>query len=340
MHRKNATSRSGQVRVLSAAPSAKQRRAAHAPSNGSSMARFSGLPMQPQRGSNGSNLEAPVRFTYSTPEQPPIKRAVIRSIELLGGQRKLKKLYEHTQSGRLAEETFFASALRSLAIDVRFDAEKLARVPKDGPVIFIANHPYGVLDGIILTWLCMQVRPDVKVLANSVLCRIPEARDNLLAIDFAQSREAMDTTLQSRLASQKWLGQGHAIGIFPGGGISTAAKPLRGPALDLPWAPFLAKLVRASKATVIPVYFSGQNSRMFQLASHVSQTLRLSLMFRETARRIGTGLDVQVGDPIPYADLSHLTNRADMLDVLRCSVISMAPDKSIDWMTHGRLKES
>ncbi|MEM8876420.1 MAG: lysophospholipid acyltransferase family protein [Pseudomonadota bacterium] len=302
--------------------------------------RFSGLPMQAGRVVPPNGGKPQVRFTYSTPEQPPIKRAVIRSIELLGGQRRLRKLYESTQTDRMKEETFFDSALRYLAIDVRFDTARLALAPKDGPVIFIANHPYGVLDGITLTWLCMQVRPDVKVLANSVLCRIPEARDNLLPIDFADTKEAMETTLQSRLASQKWLAQGRAIGIFPGGGISTAARPLRGPALDLPWAPFLAKLVRASKATVVPVYFSGQNSRMFQLASHMSQTLRLSLMFRETARRIGTRLDVAVGEPIPYDALAHLNNRADMLDVLRRSVFSMAPDNGIDWMMHGRLKAS
>lgn len=302
--------------------------------------RFSGLPVQTGRVIAPSGTEPPVRFTYSSPEQPRFKRAVIRSIELLGGQRRLRRLYERTQSDRLQEETFFDSALRYLAIDVRFDRARLALAPQDGPVIFIANHPYGVLDGITLTWLCMQVRPDVKVLANSVLCRIPEARDNLLPIDFADTREAMETTLQSRLASQKWLAQGRAIGIFPGGGISTAARPLRGPALDLPWAPFLAKLVRSSRATVVPVYFSGQNSRMFQLASHMSQTLRLSLMFRETARRIGTRLDVAVGEPIPYKALAHLTNRADMLDVLRRSVFSMAPDNGIDWMMHGRLKAS
>lgn len=76
-------------------------------------------------------------------------------------------------------------------------------------------------------------------------------------------------------------------------------KPLNGPAVDLPWAPFTAKLLRASKATVVPIYFVGQNSRLFQLASHLSLTLRLSLVFRETARRIGSRLKVRVGEPIP-----------------------------------------
>jgi putative hemolysin len=99
--------------------------------------------------------------------------------------------------------------------------------------------------------------------------------------------------------------------------VSTTEKALNRQAFDLPWAPFTAKLVRSTKATVVPVYLTGQNSRLFQIASHLSLTLRLSLVFRETARRIGSDLAVRVGKPIPYAALEHMTNRADLLLELR-----------------------
>ena len=227
-----------------------------------------------------------VRFSYSTADQPRLQRVVIQAIERIGGQRKLKKIYEEHQRGVKGDENFFAAALHLLKMKVEFDAEALARTPAEGPVLFIANHPYGVLDGITLTWLATKVRPDTKVLANDVLCQAPEASENLLPVAFAPTREARETNVRSRLAAQTWLREGHAVGIFPGGGVSTSERPLKGPAVDLPWAPFTAKLLRQSRATVVPVFFVGQNSRLFQLASHLSLTLRLSLVFRETARRI------------------------------------------------------
>lgn len=274
-------------------------------------------------------LPKKVRFSYSTADQPVLQRAVIQAIEKIGGQRKLKKLYAQHQKNLKNGENFFDSAIRLLRMKVEFDEEALARTPATGPVLFIANHPYGVLDGITLTWLATKVRPDTKVLANDVLCQAPEAVNNLLPVAFAPTREARETNVNSRLEAQKWLRQGHAIGIFPGGGVSTSEKPLKGPAVDLPWAPFTAKLLRASQATVVPVFFVGQNSRLFQLASHLSLTLRLSLVFRETARRIGSRLKVRVGAPIPFSEIAHIEDRAELVMELRKRTFGLARPEDI-----------
>lgn len=265
-----------------------------------------------------------VRFSYSTADQPLVQRAVIQAIEKIGGQRKLKKLYFQHQKSVKGGENFFDAAMRLLKMKVEFDEQALAQTPATGPVLFISNHPYGVLDGITLTWLATKVRPDTKVLANDVLCQAPEAAANLLPVAFAPTREARETNVNSRLQAQAWLRDGHAIGIFPGGGVSTSEKPLKGPAVDLPWAPFTAKLLRMSKATVVPVFFVGQNSRLFQLASHTSLTLRLSLVFRETARRIGSRLKVRVGKPIPFSEIAHLENRDELVAELRKRTFGLA----------------
>jgi putative hemolysin len=270
-----------------------------------------------------------VRFSYSTADQPVLQRAVIQAIEKIGGQRKLKKLYVQHQKNLKDGQNFFDSALRLLRMRLEYDEAALARTPKTGPVIFIANHPYGVLDGITLTWLATKVRPDTKVLANDVLCQAPEAAENLLPVAFAPTREARETNVRSRIEAQAWLRAGHAIGIFPGGGVSTSEKPLKGPAVDLPWAPFTAKLLRSSKATVVPVFFVGQNSRLFQLASHLSLTLRLSLVFRETARRIGSRLKIRVGEPIPFEDIAHIEDRAELVMELRKRTFALARPEDI-----------
>jgi putative hemolysin len=277
------------------------------------------------RGEKKQNAgESPVRFSYSSADQPLLQRTVIQAIEKIGGQSKLKKLYDARNKERLPGESFFATALRLLRISVEIDRASLALCPADGPVVFIANHPYGVLDGISLAWLSTLVRPDTKVLANSVLCQIPEARENLLPVDFAGTRGARETNVRSRLMAQTWLRAGHAIGIFPGGGVSTSERPHKGPAVELPWAPFTAKLIRASRAVVVPVFFVGQNSRLFQLASHISDTLRLSLVFRETARLMGTRLTMRVGSPIPFSDIAHIEDRGDLVKELRRRTFALA----------------
>lgn len=279
-----------------------------------------------KRGSKEKNRpdgDRPVRFTYSTADQPLLQRTVIQAIEKIGGQGKLKKLYDR-RNEREPGESFFGTALRLLKINIEIDRAALDLSPREGPVIFIANHPYGVLDGISLAWAAMLVRPDTKVLANSVLCHIPDARDNLLPVDFAGTRAARETNVGSRLAALSWLRAGHSIGIFPGGGVSTSERPHKGPAVELPWAPFTAKLIRASHATIVPIFFVGQNSRLFQLASHVSDTLRSSLVFRETARRIGTSLILRVGPPIAFGEIAHIEDRNELVTELRRRTFALA----------------
>ena len=103
--------------------------------------------------------EKPVRFSYSTSDQPLLQRTVIQAIEKIGGQAKLKKLYDNRNKERLPGESFFATALRLLKISIDFDHTSLDLCPQNGPVVFIANHPYGVLDGISLAWLSTRWLP-------------------------------------------------------------------------------------------------------------------------------------------------------------------------------------
>jgi putative hemolysin len=255
-------------------------------------------------------------FSYSDPTQPPVKRKLIQLIEAATGQRKLKRIYlEHRAS--TSGESFWGSAVRRLAIDVRFDREALAAIPKQGPVVVVANHPYGVLDGIVISWLMEQSRPDFLVLTHAVLLRAPEARDHLLPVDFSGTPEAMRTNLQSRAKARQHLENGGCVVVFPAGAVSTTPDRFgRRPAVDTRWQPFTAQLIQRARATVVPVHFEGQNSRLFQIASHLSQTLRLSLIFHEVRARIGTALPVVIGAPIPFGCLPATADRQVLADHL------------------------
>ena len=265
-------------------------------------------------------------FSYATANDPPLKRGVIRIVEAATGQPRLKKLYLDNQRHPRPGENFFHAAVRKLELDVRYDAEALDLIPKTGPVVVVANHPYGVLDGIVISWLVGKVRSDFLVLTNAVLMRAPEVNGFILPIDFAETEAAMKTNIASRAAARAHLERGGVVVVFPAGAVSTAPDKLgRKPAVDWRWQPFVAQLVQRSKATVVPIWFSGQNSRLFQIASHVSATLRLSLIFHEVRARIGTALPVAIGAPVPFGDLPPIRDRQALADHLRDRVYALAP---------------
>ena len=132
-------------------------------------------------------------FSYATASDPPIKRGLIRLVEKATGQPKLKRMYVHNQRFPRSGEDFWQAAVRSLELDVRYDAHALAAVPKTGPVVFVANHPYGVLDGIVMAWLVSKVRPDFLILTHIVLTRAPEAAPFILPVDFSGAEGAEKT---------------------------------------------------------------------------------------------------------------------------------------------------
>ncbi|WP_419911204.1 lysophospholipid acyltransferase family protein [Hoeflea sp.] len=274
--------------------------------------------------------------TYSTPDQPRLQRTTIRAIESLTGKMKLQRLYRQYRDERdlpeYRHESFFDAALRLLEINVRYNEAALARIPSDRPVLFIANHPYGVVDGIILCWLALKVRPDVKVMANSVLCRAPEAKPHVLPIEFSGTAEGNATTITSRRRALDTLLDGGSIAIFPAGGVATASSIFKGPAYDLPWISYTARLVHAARPLIVPIYFAGQNSRMFQIASLLSPTLRLSLYCHETVRRIGKPVDVVIGDPIADNKVAELKPRETLVAELRSRTFALAGRPEIDWM--------
>jgi putative hemolysin len=257
-------------------------------------------------------------FSYATREDPPVKRGIIRLVERATGQPHLKRLYVDNQRNPRPDESFWQAAVRCLQLDVRYDAKALARIPRSGPVVVVANHPYGVLDGIVISWLVEKVRSDFVVLTNAVLMRAPEVHGFILPIDFAGTEDALQTNLSSRAAAREQLERGGCVVVFPAGAVSTAPDRLgRRPAIDGRWQPFVSQLIQRSKATVAPLWFGGQNSRLFQIASHVSATLRLSLIFHEVKARIGAELPVGVGEPIPFAELSAIKDRQALADHLR-----------------------
>ncbi|HKL64988.1 MAG TPA: lysophospholipid acyltransferase family protein, partial [Roseovarius sp.] len=195
-----------------------------------------------------------------------------------------------------------------------------------GPMILIANHPYGILDGLMMGHILRRTRGDFRILAHKVFRKAEDLNRVILPISFDETREAVALNLATRKTALSYLGQGGAIGIFPGGTVSTSAKPLSRP-LDPGWRGFTARMIAKSDATVVPVYFDGHNSRLFQLASHLHYTLRMSLLIKEFKARVDSPVRVVVGNPIPRAALGRFAgDTKSLMAFLRQRTYELSPD--------------
>lgn len=283
-------------------------------------------------------VRPPARVTYSHPGQSRLRRGLIRTVEVLSGQPALERMYRDWAASPLADtEPVFAAALRLLGLDLRIaQRDRLAQLPSSGGLLIVANHPFGIVDGLVLGHLGRTLRDRVGIMTNSLLCQVPEVEPHLLPVDFSGTAAARRLTAATRQRAVELLARGGAVVIFPAGGVATANAPLKGRALDAPWHPFVAKLATGPGVTTLPVHFSGQNSRLFQIASHTSYPLRVALIFHETRRRRDRPVDLALAEPIRAEALAGLDRQA-VTDLLRRRTMDLAtpalpdPDEVFVW---------
>jgi putative hemolysin len=162
------------------------------------------------------------------------------------------------------------------------------------------------------------------VLTNELLARSDQLTPYLLPVDFAETDDALKTNLKSRAAAKHHLMNGGCLIVFPAGGVSTTPTIWHRQATDAEWKNLTARLITQSHASVAPVYFAGQNSRVFQLASHLNLTLRLSLLFKEVRDRIGSTMRVRIGEVVPCERLAAFGDRAAIMRALRDMTYALA----------------
>ena len=202
-----------------------------------------------------------------------------------------------------AGRDFWEVMVERYALSLEVIGGSLDDIPRQGPLVVISNHPYGILDGLMLGYILSTTRGDFRILAHRVFRKAAELDRVILPISFDETREATALNVETRKAALDYLAQGGCIGVFPGGTVSTALKPFGRP-MDPSWRRFTARLIAKSNATVVPVFFEGHNSRLFQLASHLHYTLRMALLVNEFKTRVGEPVRVVVGRPLDPAALA------------------------------------
>jgi putative hemolysin len=189
---------------------------------------------------------------------------------------------------------FCGRALRELDIALTAADDELRHIPTTGPLVVVANHPFGALDGLVLLELIGRVRSDAKVLGNRLLNCVPDLRDRLLLLDvFGRRSSAIWKNGRALRAAWRWLEQGHCIGVFPAGEV--AHRTDGGRVVDSEWQDTAVELALRTRATVVPVFIAGENSRLFRAAGRVHPLLRTALLPRELWAKRHSTVEVRVG---------------------------------------------
>jgi putative hemolysin len=262
-------------------------------------------------------------LSYSNEKDPRLKRWFIRSIEGLSGRDRYARLYDIWRTDIVGKtERVFGKMLDLIDVELDIQGEWPPALSSGRPVVIVANHPFGIGDGIAVLALAEQLGRPFRVLIHNELLKVPEMAAYSLPVSFEENKEAVAINMQTRHEALRLLKDGTTIIIFPAGGVATARKGF-GRAEDLPWKIFPAKLIQAARADVVPIYFDGQNGRLFHIASRISLTLRLSLLIREFKRLSGTKITARVGQVMGWDEMAGIADRKDLLVKLYESVFAM-----------------
>lgn len=266
-------------------------------------------------------------LSYANPSDHRLKQWFVRRVEGLSGREYFADLYEAWRNEIVGKSQRVIGDMMDL-IGIRLQVEDGVWPPKslpDTPLVIIANHPFGIGDGIAVLAMAEQLGRPFRVIINNDLLKVPEIRPYSLPINFDETREALQMNLNTRREAVRLLKEGVTIIVFPAGGVATAKKGF-GKAQDLPWKLFPARMIQAAGASVIPIYFEGQNGRLFHLASRISVTMRLSLLIREFRRLAGKSIVARVGEIIPAQDLAKIRDRKEMTEFMFDAVFAMSKD--------------
>lgn len=247
-------------------------------------------------------------LTYANSFDDPWTSFAIKAIEWMTGKmsilRMVKKFERNNADYR--GQRFWRGALNVMGIELRTPAEQLANIPKDGPVIVVANHPHGMVDGMIFADLIGRVREDYRILTRSVLTGLDEAATSfMIPVPFPHDPEAQRKMVEMRANAMEHLANGGVVALFPSG-VVMSSDSWWGPPVEREWNVFTAKMIRKSGARVVPIYFPGRNSRAYQIACQVSAILRQGLLLHEIVRSCNKPQAPVIGEPLTDEQMALL----------------------------------
>lgn len=264
-------------------------------------------------------------LSYASTFEDPVKSRIISIIEFFTGKIAiLRMIRKFEKRGAPTGQAFWRAALDTMGIELTTPQAQLDRIPKEGPVVIVANHPHGMVDGMIFADLIGRVRPDYRILTRSLLTSIDEvAGSYMIPVPFPHDPDAQRKGVEMRARAMKHLQDGGVVALFPSG-VVASSETWWGPAVEQEWNVFTAKLIRRSGAVVVPMKFPGQNSRAYQLANKISPMLRQGLLLHEIVHACNKPQGPVVGHPVPQEEIDkHADDPRGFMAWLRARTLAL-----------------
>ena len=244
------------------------------------------------------------KLSYANTFTNPFQRNTIKTLELLTGKlRLLRKVRQFEKKGIPFGQPFWRQALDLLGIKLLTSKSELSKIPKKGSLIITANHPHGLVDGMVLAELIGKVRTDYKILTRSLLTGVNQIDQFMIPVPFDHEENALQKSLEMRRRAMEHLKNGGVIVLFPSGKVASS-ETMFGKVVEGDWNPFTAKLIQKSGADVLPVFFPGSNSRIYQIANQISATLRQGLLIYEVVHAMNKPQKPLIGNLIKQDEIS------------------------------------
>lgn len=261
----------------------------------------------------------------TNPCRLPIKPRFLASVlEKALGLGRLAYIYDERPPNCSAYE-FLDHSLNALGITLQIEnGEQLLEIPKTGPVLIVANHPLGGLEGVAIAKVIAQYRPDLRVLTNQLLRRIPELSEMFIGVDVLSSTGASGNVGGIKQVHQHLKSDG-AVLIFPAGMVSAYEHKHRR-VQDRPWSRLVGQLIKRHECPCIPVYVGGRNSNYFYTAGRIHPRLRTMLLPRQLANKQNYKLPLSIGRPIPATELRLLKSPKAVTEYIRVSTDALAQE--------------
>ena len=260
-----------------------------------------------QSSENGQDPDTPYdrkKLSYANTFTNPVQRNTIKTLELLTGKlRLLGKVRQFEKMGIPVGQPFWKQALDLLGINLLTKQSEITKIPKKGSLVITANHPHGLVDGMVLAELIGKVRTDYKILTRSLLTGVKQIDQFMIPVPFDHEEDALKKSLEMRKSAMDHLENGGVVVIFPSGKVASS-ETMFGDVIEGDWNPFTAKLIQKSGANVVPIFFPGSNSRIYQIANQISATLRQGLLIYEVVHAMNKPQKPLVGSLIKQDEIS------------------------------------
>jgi putative hemolysin len=237
----------------------------------------------------------------------------------VSGLKKLEKFYDGIK--HLHDLEFCRAVFRNLELELEVKDSDLERIPGTGGVVFVANHPYGAIDGLALLEVLGRVRPDIKVMANFLLQQLEPLEARIIGVNpFEQL--GLRSSFQGMRQAMEHVQAGGALGIFPAGEVSSWRTELKAVA-DPRWKPQSIKMAQRLGVPVVPVWFDGANSVVFHALGMIHPNLRTLALPKEMLRMRGRNVRMRIGKPIPAKDIAAFASAEQLGRYLRAKTYSL-----------------